>query len=67
LSFTQPVDETLVEAWEHYQGFMTDLPIIGMEDWESNQGFYCGLLQEAKEHIDDHAGATFFMLNAKKV
>jgi hypothetical protein len=46
---------------------MTDLPIIGMEDWESNQGFYCGLLQEAKEHIDDHAGATFFMLNAKKV
>jgi hypothetical protein len=28
-------------------------------------GCYCGLSQEAKEHIDTLAGGTFFMLNAK--
>jgi hypothetical protein len=45
---------------------MIDLPTAGMEDWEFNQGFYYGLSQEAKEHIDALAGGTFFMLNAKK-
>jgi hypothetical protein len=47
-------------------GFMTDLPTIGMKDWEVTQGFYCGLSQEAKEHIDALATGTFFMLNAKE-
>jgi hypothetical protein len=45
---------------------MTDLPTIGMKDWEFNQGFYYGLSKEAKEHIDALAGGTFFMLNAEK-
>jgi hypothetical protein len=66
MNFKQLADETLTEAWECYHGFMTDLPTVGMEDWEFNQGFYCGLSQEAKEHIDALAGGTFFMLNAKK-
>jgi hypothetical protein len=47
-------------------GFMIDLPTASMEDWEFKQGFYCGLSQEAKEHIDALAGATFFMLNTEK-
>jgi hypothetical protein len=38
-----------------------------MEDWEFNQGFYYGLSQEAKEHIDALAGGTFFMLNTEKM
>jgi hypothetical protein len=67
MSFMLLADETLTEAWEHYHGFMIDLPIVGMGDWEFNQGFYCRLSQEAKEHIDALAGGTFFMLNAKKV
>jgi hypothetical protein len=67
MSFKQLADETLADAWEHYHGFMTDLPIAGMGDWEFNQGFYCRLSQEAKEHIDALAGGTFFLLNAKKV
>jgi hypothetical protein len=46
---------------------MTDLPTAGIEDWEFNQGFYCGLSQEAKEHIDVFAAGTLFMLNAKKM
>jgi hypothetical protein len=66
MSFKQLADETLIEAWERYHGFMTDLPTVGIEDWEFNQGFYCGLSQEAKEHIDALAGGTFFMLNAEK-
>jgi hypothetical protein len=45
---------------------MTDLPTAGMEDWEFTQGFYCGLSQEAKEHIDALSGGTFYMLKAEE-
>jgi hypothetical protein len=45
---------------------MTDLPTASMKDWEFTQGFYCGLSQEAKEHIDTLAGGTFLMLNAEE-
>jgi hypothetical protein len=45
---------------------MIDLPIADMDDWEFNQGFYYGLSQEAKDHMDALAGGTFFMLNAEK-
>jgi hypothetical protein len=64
--FKQLADETLDEVWERCHCFMTGLPTAGMKDWEFNQGFYCGLSQEAKEHIDAIAGWTFFMLNAEK-
>jgi hypothetical protein len=67
MSFKQLVHKTLAEAWERYHGFMTDLPTVGMEDWEFNQGFYCGLSQETKEHINALTGGTFFMLNVEKV
>jgi hypothetical protein len=66
MSFKQLADETFAEEWERYHGFMIDLPTVGMEDCEFTQGFYCGLSQEAKEHIDVHAGGTFFILNAKE-
>jgi hypothetical protein len=66
MSFKQLTDKTLAEAWERYHAFMTYLPTVGMEDWEFNQGFYCGLSQEAKEYIDALAGETFLMLNAEK-
>jgi hypothetical protein len=66
MRFKQLADETLVEAWERYHSFMIDLPTAGMEDEEFTQGFYCGLSQEAKEHIDALAGGIFFMQNTKK-
>jgi hypothetical protein len=56
----------LSEAWECYHGLMTDLPTVSMEDWVFTQGFYCGLSQEAKEHIDTLARGTFFILNAEE-
>jgi hypothetical protein len=66
MNFNQLADETFAESWERYHGLMIDLPTAGMEDWEFTQGFYCGLSQEAKEHIDTLARATFFMLNAEE-
>jgi hypothetical protein len=65
-SFKQLADENFSEAWERYHDLMTDLPTTGMEDWEFTQGFYYGLSQEAKEHIDTLARGTFFMLNAEE-
>jgi hypothetical protein len=67
MSFKQLADETFAEALECYHGFMTDLPTADIEDWEFTQGFYCGLSQEAKEHIDALAGGTFFLLNTEEV
>jgi hypothetical protein len=32
---------------------MADLLVARMEDWDFTQGFYYGLSQEAKEHIDN--------------
>jgi hypothetical protein len=66
MSFKQLVDETFAEAWGRYHGLMTDLPTASMEDWEFTQGFYCGMSQEAKEHIATLAGGTFFMLNTEE-
>jgi hypothetical protein len=66
MRFNQLADETFIEAWERYHSFMIDLPTAVMEDWEFKQGFYCGLSQEAKEHIGALAGGTFFMLNVKE-
>jgi hypothetical protein len=64
MSFNQLADETFVDSWECYHDLMTYLPTTGIEDWVFTQGFYCGLSQEATEHIDILAGGTFFMLNA---
>jgi hypothetical protein len=52
MNFNQLADETFAEAWECYHDPMIDLPTTGMENWEFTQEFYCGLSQEAKEHID---------------
>jgi hypothetical protein len=58
MSFKQLTDESIVEAWERYQLFVAHLLDAGMEDWDFTQGFYYGLSQEAKEHIDNLAGGT---------
>jgi hypothetical protein len=62
MSFKQHAGEAIAKAWERYHLFMTDLPVAGMEDWDFTKGFYYGLSQEAKEHIDNLVGQTFFLL-----
>jgi hypothetical protein len=62
MNFNQLADETFAEACERYHCLMTYLPPTGMENWDFTQGFYYGLSQEAKEHVDNLARGTFFML-----
>jgi hypothetical protein len=44
---------------------VADLPVAEMEDWDFTQGLYYGLSQEAKEHIDNLVGGTFFLLKTQ--
>jgi hypothetical protein len=66
MSFKQHVGESIIEAWERYLFFVADLPVAGMEDWDFTQGFFYGLSQEAKEHIDNFARGTFFLLMSQE-
>jgi hypothetical protein len=67
MCFKQRADEAFTEAWKHYHGFMTDLPTASMEDWEFTQGFYYGLSQKAKEHIDALSGGIFFTQHRRSI
>jgi hypothetical protein len=66
MSFKQHVGDSIAEAWECYHLFVADLPVAGMEDWDFTQGFYYGLSQEEKEHKDNLAGGTFFLLKTQE-
>jgi hypothetical protein len=66
MSIKQLAGESIAEAWERYHLFMVDLPVARVEDWDFTQGFYCGLSQEAKEHIDNLAEGTFFLLKTQE-
>jgi hypothetical protein len=66
MSSKQLVSESIAEAWECYHLFVADLPVARMQDWNFTQGFYYGLSQEAKEHIDNLARGTFFLLKTQE-
>jgi hypothetical protein len=66
MSFKQLARESIAKAWEHYHLFVADLPVTRMKDWDFTQGFYYGLSQEAKEHIDNLIGDTFFLLKTQE-
>jgi hypothetical protein len=66
MSFKQLAGESIAEAWERYHLFVADLPVARMEDWDITQGFYYGLSQEAKEHIDNLVEGTFFLLKTQE-
>jgi hypothetical protein len=66
MSFKQLAGESIAEAWERYHLFMTYLLVARMEDWDFTQWFYYGLSQEAKEHIDNLAEGTFFLLKTQE-
>jgi hypothetical protein len=66
MSFKQLAGESIAEAREHCHLFVADLLVAGMEDWDFTQGFYYGLSQEAKEHIDNLARGTFFLLKTQE-
>jgi hypothetical protein len=66
MSFKELAGESIAEAWELYHLFMAGLIVAEMKDWDFTQGFYYGLSQEAKEHIDNLAGGTFFLLKTQE-
>jgi hypothetical protein len=64
--FQQLTDETITEAWERLQDYITACPHHGMEEWFIIQSFYHGLIRSAQEHIDDDAGGSFFALSIEE-
>jgi hypothetical protein len=64
--FQQLTDETITEAWERLQDYISACPHHDMEEWFIIQSFYHGLIHSAREHIDDAAGGSFFALNIEE-
>jgi hypothetical protein len=60
--FQQLMDETIAEAWERLQDYISTCPYHSMEEWFIIQSFYHGLIHSAREHIDAAAGGSFFPL-----
>ena len=58
--------ETIPEAWEHFQEYVSDCPHHGMEDYQLMQSFYLGLTQKAREQLNATAGGSFMSLTLGK-
>jgi hypothetical protein len=65
-TFQQLTDETIAEAWERLQDYISACPHHGMEEWFIIQSFYHGLICTAQEHIDAAAGGSFFALSIEE-
>jgi hypothetical protein len=65
-TFQQLTDETIAEAWERLQDYISACPYHGMEEWFIIQSFYHGLICTAQEHIDAAAGGSFFALSIEE-
>jgi hypothetical protein len=64
--FQQLQDETIPEAWEHLQEYITACPHHNMEEWLIIQNFFHGLSQRAQDHIDAAVGGAFLSLNVAR-
>jgi hypothetical protein len=64
--FQQLTDETITEAWERLQDYISTFPHHGMEEWFIIQIFYHGLILSVWEHIDATAGDSFFALSIEE-
>jgi len=62
-SFQQLVNESIPEAWERMQEYVSACPHHGMEDWLLIQSFYHGLVMLDRSHLDAAAGGAFFSLS----
>jgi hypothetical protein len=60
------MDETITEAWEHLQDYISTCPHHDMEVWFIIQSFYHGLIRSAWDHIDAAAGGSFFALSIEE-
>jgi len=67
VSFQQQETETISEAWERFQGYISDCPHHGMTTWLLMQTFYHGLTQKARECLDASTMGSFLELTIGKV
>jgi hypothetical protein len=65
-TFQQLTDETIAEAWERLQDYISACPHDSMEEWFLIQNFYHGLIHIAREHIDVAIGGSFFALSIEE-
>jgi len=61
-SFEQRHDETVPEAWEHFQDYILECPHHAMENWLLMQIFYHGLNNSTRETMDATARGAFLSL-----
>ena len=66
VSFQQQKTEAISEAWERFQGYISDCPHHGMATWLLMQTFYHGLTQKARECLDASAKGSFLELTTEK-
>ena len=66
VSFQQQKTEAISEAWERFQGYISDCPHHGMTTWLLMQIFYHGLTQKARECLDASAKGSFLELTIGK-
>jgi hypothetical protein len=64
--FQQLTDETIAEAWERLQDYISACPHHGMEEWFIIQSFYHGLIRSTREHIDAATRCFFFTLSIEE-
>jgi hypothetical protein len=62
LSFQQQHDESIPEAWKHFQDYISECPQDGMENWLLMQTFYHGLTNSTCENMDTAARGAFLSL-----
>jgi hypothetical protein len=65
-TFQQLTDETITEAWECLQDYISACPHHGMQEWFIIQSFYHVLVHTTREHIDVAAGGSFFALSIEE-
>ena len=61
-SFQQQHDETVPEAWKHFQDYILECPHHGIDNWLLNATFYHGLSNSTRETMDAAAGGAFLSL-----
>ena len=62
-SFHQLADESISEAWERIQEYVSARPHHGKEHWLLIQNFYHGLVPLDRSHLDVAVGGAFFSLS----
>ena len=58
--------ESIPEAWEKLQEYITAYPHHGMDEWLILQSFYNGLTMTSRAHIHVAAGRTFLDMTITK-